>query len=31
VLCGLYGVLRPLDAMQPYRLCMGDKLANGGR
>ncbi|WP_075321309.1 peroxide stress protein YaaA [Histophilus somni] len=28
VLSGLYGVLRPLDLMQPYRLEMGTKLAN---
>lgn len=28
VLSGLYGVLRPLDLMQPYRLEMGIKLAN---
>jgi uncharacterized protein len=27
-LSGLYGVLRPLDWMQPYRLEMGTKLAN---
>lgn len=27
VLSGLYGVLRPLDLMQPYRLEMGTKLA----
>ncbi len=27
VLSGLYGVLRPLDRMQPYRLEMGTKLA----
>jgi uncharacterized protein len=27
-LSGLYGVLRPLDYMQPYRLEMGTKLAN---
>ncbi len=26
ILSGLYGVLRPLDAMQPYRLEMGTKL-----
>lgn len=25
---GLYGLLRPLDLMQPYRLEMGTKLAN---
>ncbi len=28
ILSGLYGVLRPLDAMQPYRLEMGSRLAN---
>lgn len=28
ILSGLYGVLRPLDLMQPYRLEMGTKLAN---
>jgi cytoplasmic iron level regulating protein YaaA (DUF328/UPF0246 family) len=28
MLSGLYGVLRPLDWMQPYRLEMGTKLAN---
>jgi cytoplasmic iron level regulating protein YaaA (DUF328/UPF0246 family) len=28
ILSGLYGVLRPLDAMQPYRLEMGTRLAN---
>lgn len=27
ILSGLYGVLRPLDLMQPYRLEMGTKLA----
>ena len=26
-LSGLYGLLRPTDAIQPYRLCMGTKLA----
>jgi hypothetical protein len=32
ILSGLYGVLRPLDYMQPYRLEMGTRLANpGGR
>ncbi len=32
ILSGLYGVLRPLDLMQPYRLEMGLKFANrGGR
>ncbi len=28
ILSGLYGVLRPLDLMQPYRLEMGRKLTN---
>ena len=28
MLSGLYGVLRPLDLMQPYRLEMGTRLAN---
>lgn len=28
ILSGLYGLLRPLDAIQPYRLEMGVKLAN---
>jgi cytoplasmic iron level regulating protein YaaA (DUF328/UPF0246 family) len=28
ILSGLYGVLRPLDLMQPYRLEMGTKLSN---
>lgn len=28
ILSGLYGVLRPLDAIQPYRLEMGSRLAN---
>lgn len=28
VLSGLYGVLRPLDLMQPYRLEMGTRLEN---
>jgi cytoplasmic iron level regulating protein YaaA (DUF328/UPF0246 family) len=28
ILSGLYGVLRPLDQMHPYRLEMGTKLAN---
>ncbi|TAK93933.1 MAG: peroxide stress protein YaaA [Aquabacterium sp.] len=28
ILSGLYGVLRPLDWMQPYRLEMGTKLQN---
>ncbi|YCM43058.1 peroxide stress protein YaaA [Verrucomicrobiaceae bacterium 227] len=30
ILSGLYGVLRPLDLMQPYRLEMGTKFANKG-
>ena len=29
ILSGLYGVLRPLDRMQPYRLEMGTALAVG--
>jgi len=29
ILSGLYGLLRPLDLIQPYRLEMGTKLANG--
>ena len=28
ILSGLYGVLKPLDMIQPYRLEMGTKLAN---
>lgn len=28
ILSGLYGLLRPLDMIQPYRLEMGSKLAN---
>ena len=28
ILSGLYGLLRPLDAIQPYRLEMGIRLAN---
>lgn len=28
ILSGLYGVLRPLDRIQPYRLEMGSRLAN---
>ena len=28
ILSGLYGLLRPMDLMQPYRLEMGTKLAN---
>ena len=28
ILSGLYGLLRPLDAMQPYRLEMGSRLTN---
>ena len=30
ILCGLYGVLRPLDALRPYRLEMGTKMAGVG-
>lgn len=30
ILSGLYGVLRPLDLMQAYRLEMGSRLANSG-
>lgn len=30
ILSGLYGVLRPLDTIQPYRLEMGAPLAAGG-
>lgn len=29
ILSGLYGLLKPLDLMQPYRLEMGTKLENG--
>ncbi|GAA5109827.1 peroxide stress protein YaaA [Orbus sasakiae] len=29
ILSGLYGLLKPLDLMQPYRLEMGIKLKNG--
>lgn len=29
MLSGLYGLLKPLDLMQPYRLEMGTKLTNG--
>jgi len=29
ILSGLYGVLRPLDAIQPYRLEMGTRLKTG--
>ncbi|MEM9824184.1 MAG: peroxide stress protein YaaA [Bacteroidota bacterium] len=29
ILSGLYGILTPLDLMQPYRLEMGTKLKNG--
>jgi cytoplasmic iron level regulating protein YaaA (DUF328/UPF0246 family) len=29
VLSGLYGLLRPLDLLQPYRLEMGTRFANG--
>ncbi|MEX2615919.1 MAG: peroxide stress protein YaaA [Alphaproteobacteria bacterium] len=28
ILSGLYGVLRPMDAIQPYRLEMGARMAN---
>jgi cytoplasmic iron level regulating protein YaaA (DUF328/UPF0246 family) len=31
ILSGLYGVLRPLDLMQPYRLEMGTRLATDKR
>ena len=27
IISGLYGIVRPLDYIQPYRLCMGTKLA----
>jgi cytoplasmic iron level regulating protein YaaA (DUF328/UPF0246 family) len=30
ILSGLYGLLRPLDLMHPYRLEMGTRLANRG-
>jgi cytoplasmic iron level regulating protein YaaA (DUF328/UPF0246 family) len=30
ILSGLYGVLRPLDLVRPYRLEMGTRLANPG-
>ncbi|MCV6614038.1 MAG: peroxide stress protein YaaA [Cellvibrionaceae bacterium] len=30
ILSGLYGLLKPLDLMQPYRLEMGTKFANKG-
>ena len=29
ILSGLYGLMRPLDLMQPYRLEMGTRLENG--
>jgi cytoplasmic iron level regulating protein YaaA (DUF328/UPF0246 family) len=29
ILSGFYGVLRPMDAIQPYRLEMGTKMENG--
>lgn len=29
ILSGLYGILRPLDLVQPYRLEMGTRLENG--
>ena len=31
ILSGLYGLIRPLDLMQPYRLEMGTKLQNDSR
>lgn len=31
ILSGLYGLLRPLDAIEPYRLEMGSSLANARR
>ncbi len=31
ILSGLYGVLRPMDRMQPYRLEMGTQLAVAGK
>ena len=31
ILSGLYGVLRPLDLIQPYRLEMGSKLSHPAR
>jgi len=30
ILSGLYGILRPFDAIEPHRLEMGTRLANGG-
>src|SRR5699024_9509068 len=30
ILSGMYGLLRPLDLMQPYRLEMGTKMAVNG-
>ncbi|MCL4162909.1 UNVERIFIED_CONTAM: hypothetical protein GTU68_006349, partial [Idotea baltica] len=30
ILSGLYGLLKPLDLMQPYRLEMGTRLSNPG-
>ncbi|HQU78544.1 MAG TPA: peroxide stress protein YaaA [Azonexus sp.] len=30
ILSGLYGILKPLDLMQPYRLEMGTRFANKG-
>ncbi|RRJ85399.1 peroxide stress protein YaaA [Aestuariirhabdus litorea] len=30
ILSGLYGLLKPLDLMQPYRLEMGTRFANSG-
>ena len=29
ILSGLYGILRPMDAIQPYRLEMGTRMTNG--
>ena len=29
ILSGLYGMLRPLDQIQPYRLEMGTKISIG--
>jgi cytoplasmic iron level regulating protein YaaA (DUF328/UPF0246 family) len=31
ILSGLYGILRPLDGMQPYRLEMGTKIGINGK
>jgi cytoplasmic iron level regulating protein YaaA (DUF328/UPF0246 family) len=30
IISAVYGLARPYDLIQPYRLCMGDKLAIGG-